>query len=86
MDMKELLQKAIYEAARQGIADGVFSADELPQIVLEVPPQKEFGDFATNFAMQAARAAKTNPRVIALLPLGSHPSETFDFRPPPPPK
>lgn len=65
MDIKELLQKAIYQAAQQAIADGVFSADELPKIVLEVPPKKEFGDFATNFAMQAAKAAKTNPRVIA---------------------
>ncbi len=65
MDIKELLQTAIYEAANQAIADGVFSADELPKIVLEVPPKKEFGDFATNFAMQAAKAAKTNPRVIA---------------------
>lgn len=65
VDMKELLQKAIYQAAQQAIADGVFNADELPQIVLEVPPKKEFGDFATNFAMQAAKAAKTNPRVIA---------------------
>lgn len=65
MDMKELLQKAIYQAAQTAIAEGVFTAEELPQIILEVPPQKEFGDFATNFAMQAARAAKTNPRVIA---------------------
>ena len=65
MDIKELLQKAIYQAAHQAIADGVLHADELPQIVLEVPPNKEFGDFATNFAMQAARAAKANPKVIA---------------------
>ncbi|MDF2634438.1 MAG: Arginyl-tRNA synthetase [Pelosinus sp.] len=65
MDIKELLQKAIYQAAHQAIADGVFASHELPQIILEVPPQKEFGDFATNFSMQAARAAKTNPRVIA---------------------
>lgn len=65
MDIKELLKEAIYEAARRAIAEGVFTADELPQIVLEVPPKKEFGDFATNFAMQAAKAAKTNPRVIA---------------------
>lgn len=65
MDIKELLQKAIYQAAQQAIADGVFSAEELPKIILEVPPKKEFGDFATNFAMQAAKAAKTNPRVIA---------------------
>lgn len=65
MDIKELLQKAIYQAARQAITDGIFHADELPEIALEVPPKKEFGDFATNFAMQAAKAAKTNPRVIA---------------------
>ncbi len=65
MDIKDLLQKAIQQAAKEAITDGVFHADELPQIVLEVPPKKEFGDFATNFAMQTARAAKTNPRVIA---------------------
>ena len=65
MDIKELLQKAIYQAAHQAIADGVLHADELPQIVLEVPPNKEFGDFSTNFAMQAAREAKANPKVIA---------------------
>lgn len=65
MDIKDLLQKAIYQAAHKAIADGVFASHELPQIILEVPPKKEFGDFATNFSMQAARAAKTNPRVIA---------------------
>ncbi|MBC8015197.1 MAG: arginine--tRNA ligase [Sporomusaceae bacterium] len=65
MDIKELLQNAIYQAARQAIADGMLHADELPQIVLEVPPNKEFGDFATNFAMQAAKAAKKSPKVIA---------------------
>lgn len=65
MDIKDLLQKAIYQAAHKAIADGVFASHELPQVILEVPPKKEFGDFATNFSMQAARAAKTNPRVIA---------------------
>lgn len=65
MDMKELLQNAIYQGAQQAINDGVFSAEVLPTIMLEVPPKMEFGDFATNFAMQAAKAAKTNPRVIA---------------------
>nr|WP_243638703.1 arginine--tRNA ligase [Lucifera butyrica] len=49
----------------QAVQDGIFRIEEWPSVILEVPPQKEFGDFATNFAMQAARAAKTNPRVIA---------------------
>lgn len=65
MDIKELLRNAIYTAAQQAIADGAFSAEELPQITLEVPPQKEFGDYATNFALQAAKAARTKPRMIA---------------------
>ena len=65
MDIKLLLQEAIVEAAQQAIAEGVFGAADLPAVVLEVPPQKEFGDYATNFAMQAARTAKANPRIIA---------------------
>lgn len=65
MDIKELLNHAIYTAAQQAIADGAFSAEELPQIILEIPPQKEFGDYATNFALQAAKAARTKPRLIA---------------------
>lgn len=65
MDIKDLLNNAIHNAAQQAIADGAFSAEALPQIILEVPPQKEFGDYATNFALQAAKAARTKPRTIA---------------------
>ncbi len=65
MDIKQLLHNAIIKAAQQAIADGAFHAEELPAVVLEVPPQKEFGDYATNFALQAARAARTKPRAIA---------------------
>ena len=63
--MKEQLSQAIIDAAKQAIADGVLPEAELPQITLEVPPQKEFGDYATNFAMQAARAFRKSPRMIA---------------------
>jgi len=65
LDIKEVLTAAIVKAAEQAIADGVFKGEVLPKIVLEVPPQKEFGDFATNFAMQSARAFHMNPRKIA---------------------
>lgn len=65
MDIKQKLVAAIGQAATKAIVDGVFTADHLPEIALEVPPQKEFGDYATNFAMQSAKAAKMNPRVIA---------------------
>ncbi|MGI6092234.1 MAG: arginine--tRNA ligase [Veillonellaceae bacterium] len=65
MDIKELVKEAVRQAVEQAISDGVITLSEMPEIILEVPPQKEFGDFATNFAMQAARAARTNPRAIA---------------------
>ena len=65
MDTKELLSQAIVSAAKQAIDEGAFTADVLPAITLEVPPQKEFGDYATNFALQAARAARKKPRDIA---------------------
>ncbi len=65
MDIKDTLSAAIEQAAKDAIAAGVFPEGELPKIVLEVPPQKEFGDFATNFAMQSARVFHKNPRQIA---------------------
>lgn len=65
MDIKESLLQAIEAAAKQAIADGVLPEGTLPEIILEVPPQKEFGDFATNFAMQSAKAFRMNPRKIA---------------------
>lgn len=67
MDMKIVLQEAIREAVHQAVSEGLLTLamEDLPAVVLEVPPQKEFGDYATNFAMQAARVAKANPRKIA---------------------
>ena len=65
MDIKQKLIAAVGQAAAKAMADGVFTAEELPAIALEVPPQKEFGDYATNFAMQSAKAVRMNPRVVA---------------------
>jgi len=65
LDIKDTLTEAIVAAAKSAIADGVFPEGELPKVVLEVPPQKEFGDFATNFAMQSARVFHKAPRQIA---------------------
>lgn len=65
MDIKQVLAAAIKAAAQKAIDEGTVKGGDLPEVLLEVPPQKEFGDFATNFAMQSARALKCNPRVIA---------------------
>ena len=65
MDIKEILADAIKKAALSAFEKGVVKEGELPDVLLEVPPQKEFGDFATNFAMQSARSLKCSPRIIA---------------------
>ena len=49
VNMKEALAAAIKAAAVKAIAAGTIKEGDLPEVLLEVPPQKEFGDFATNF-------------------------------------
>ena len=66
LEVKGKIIDAINSAVQKAISDGVLkSARELPEIVLEVPPKKEFGDFATNFAMQSAKIFRTSPKKIA---------------------
>ena len=65
MDIKEILAGAIKKAALTAIEKGTVKEGKLPEVLLEVPPQKEFGDFASNFAMQSARSLKCNPRIVA---------------------
>lgn len=65
MDIKDILAAAIKAAAQKAIDNGVLKQGALPEVMLEVPPQKEFGDFATNFAMQSARSLHCAPRQIA---------------------
>lgn len=61
-DMKIKIKTEIREAiAKAGLAD----KDQIPDIVLETPKEKEHGDYATNAAMQLARIAKKAPRQIA---------------------
>ena len=65
MDIKQILAAAIKAAAQKAIDEGTVKGGDWPEVLVEVPPQKEFSDFATNFAMQSARALKCNPRMIA---------------------
>jgi arginyl-tRNA synthetase len=65
VDIKSVLSNAIIQTAQKAIATGVVKEGTLPEVLLTVPPKKEFGDFASNFAMQSARALRCNPRVLA---------------------
>ena len=65
MDTKDLLIQAIKDAVAKAIAEKALSEGQLPNVVLEVPPKKEMGDFASNIAMQSARVFHVAPRKIA---------------------
>ena len=65
MDTKDLLINAIKDAIAKAIDEKALPEGTLPKIILEVPPKKELGDFASNIAMQSARVFHTAPRKIA---------------------
>ena len=65
MDMKDTVIQGIKAALAAAVSAGDLPDGEYPDVLLEVPPQKEFGDFATNIAMQSARIAHKSPRMIA---------------------
>ncbi|MBQ3444714.1 MAG: arginine--tRNA ligase [Selenomonadaceae bacterium] len=66
MQAKEKIAAAIKSAVVAAMNDGALKFSEtLPEVALEVPPKKEFGDFASNFAMQTAKIFRTSPRKIA---------------------
>ncbi|MCX7773990.1 MAG: arginine--tRNA ligase [Clostridia bacterium] len=51
---------------------GTLPAIELPEMVVEVPRERGFGDFSTNIAMQVAKQAKLAPRKTAELLLSEY--------------
>ncbi|MCS7192225.1 MAG: arginine--tRNA ligase [Armatimonadetes bacterium] len=57
-----LLEQAVKEAMRRGFLP---TLTELPNFVVETPPQEEFGDFASNIAMLLARPMQKSPMEIA---------------------
>ena len=66
MQTKDKIAAAVRQAVTEAMNDGALNfSDALPDVALEVPPKKEFGDFATNFAMQSAKIFRTSPRKIA---------------------
>ncbi|MBQ7705254.1 MAG: arginine--tRNA ligase [Selenomonadaceae bacterium] len=66
MNVKIKIIDAVKSAVDAAISEGIFkAADNLPEISLEVPPKKEFGDFSTNFAMQSAKIFRMAPKKIA---------------------
>jgi len=63
--VKELLRNSLDQALSRLAADGVLPAGDLPAFVIERTKSREHGDFASNVAMLAAKAARRKPRELA---------------------
>lgn len=65
MDMKEQLRACILKGIEGCFADGTLTSGVVPAINIEKPAHQEHGDFASNVAMQMAKAERKAPRAIA---------------------
>ena len=59
------LRTAIMEAAGRAVADGEFPEIPLSDFIIEVPANKDNGDYSSNAAMAWARDLRSAPRKIA---------------------
>ncbi len=55
----------LVESVKKAIYDGDLDLEKVPEVSIEVPREKEHGDYATNLAMVLAGKAGMNPRKIA---------------------
>ncbi len=62
--MRKKVGEFVSRAVTAVAAERGFNTDDLPEIAIEQPREKSFGDFASNIAMQLAGRWKTNPRAI----------------------
>ena len=59
------IRNAIIEAAGRAVADGEFPEAPLSDFIIEVPANRENGDYSSNAAMAWARDLRSAPRKIA---------------------
>lgn len=66
MNIVEQVKTRLKEEIKAAVLKANLAAeDQIPDVVLEIPKDKAFGDYSTNMAMQLARVAKRAPRAIA---------------------
>ena len=58
-EIKRLIQKAVDQA----VAAGDFNVEALPEIQLEVPREREYGEYSTNIAIQLPKLARKAPKL-----------------------
>jgi arginyl-tRNA synthetase len=71
--LKQLLLQAVTAAGRAG----VFTYEQLPEISLETPKDKEHGNFSSNLALILAKTVKRTPRETARIILDHLPIHRY---------
>ena len=62
---KEQIRNSLYAAAQNAAEEGIFPKTQLPEFTIDVPSNREHGDYAANAAMVWARNLRKSPREIA---------------------
>ena len=68
----------LVESVKKAIFDGDLDLEKVPEVSIEVPREKEHGDYATNLAMVLAGQAGMNPRKIAEIIVENFESEIVE--------
>lgn len=68
----------LVESVKKAIFDGELDLKKVPEVSIEVPREKEHGDYATNLAMVLAGKAGMNPRKIAEIIVENFESEIVE--------
>ena len=68
--IQQSIRDKITDAVNQAVKANLLTVDTIPDFVVEVPREKEHGDFAVNIAMLLARQARMAPRKIAEILVG----------------
>ena len=71
---KEQIENIIYTAAKSAMSEGLLPEAELTPFKIEIPQNRDHGDYAVNAAMVWSKLLRNNPRKIA-----ETLTERFDF-------
>lgn len=63
--IKNQIKTTLTDSVKIAAAKGTLPQIDIPDISVEIPREKEHGEFSSNLAMQLAKAAKMNPRKAA---------------------
>jgi len=79
--VREKLRKLIEDTIKELQKEGIFPNFEIPEIPIEKPAEKIYGDYSTNIALQLARFVQKSPTEIAnalILKSASRASRSFE--------